>query len=115
MPSKSIVLSQPGPSSGPQAWTAIGPAEGVFVRPGSNVTIPVGLAGVPPHVQNLVPDPDLAFAVASETSVVASRTAATTTALLVCLRILMSPAPWLADSRHNVSHHLRKCQLADML
>src|SRR2546430_17524943 len=93
MPSKIIVPLQPGPSSGPQAWTAIGPAEGVFVRPGSSVTMPVGLAGVPPHMQSLVADPDWALAEPNEPSAVARTALAGTRAgAFVWLRIFISCA-----------------------
>src|SRR5256886_5448728 len=99
MPSKIIVPLQPGPSSGPQAWTAIGPAEGVFVRPGSNVTMPVGLAGVPPHVQSLVAGPDWALAEPNEPSAIArTALAPASTAAVGCLRIFIS-TPSIVDCR----------------
>src|SRR5204863_8464964 len=72
MPSKIIVPRQPGPSSGPHAWVAIGPAEGGSVMPGSKVTMPVGLSGVPPQVHNLRAGGESAFAAVTAAKHIAS-------------------------------------------
>jgi hypothetical protein len=73
----------------------------VFVRPGSNVTIPVGSAGVPPHVQSLVADPDWALAEPNEPSAVArTALAATRATAFVCLRIFIS-TPSIVDCRKS--------------
>jgi len=39
------------PARWPVAVKSDGPADGIFVSPGLTVKIPVGAAGVPPHVQ----------------------------------------------------------------
>jgi hypothetical protein len=39
------------PPSAPVALKSTGPADGTFVSPGLAVKVPVGAAGVPPHVQ----------------------------------------------------------------
>src|SRR5438309_6290519 len=43
----------PPPLTVPVARKASGPLEGVLVRPGEIVKVPVGAAGVPPQVQNV--------------------------------------------------------------
>src|SRR2546423_6479167 len=86
------------PASSPRATKLIGPVDGVLVTPGRILNVPVASAGVPPHVQIVVPDRAevAAVLVGADIKNRMALVAATTTA-----RALMGCSP----GRPRVTHH----------